>query len=310
MGAVNEYYQTLGLAPDASESAIKAAFRELAMRHHPDTGGEKERFREIHEAYRVLSDPEARRKYDAKYFPQVSSSLSGISPSLEMTRQKRAARYGRGQYSRRVTYRGTAASGGSFVNTAPASDLKVRQEARSSYFSERYAEQQIRESEAALKGYSYLSGLMQLVAVLLLVFFGGMVLDRSMARFASPETIEKAEVLPWNLSSPGMVLVKTRASTFMVPADYESWLSAGTQISLEKSPFGGIPRRVQVSRGGETRFFPIFGEIYGEFFPLVWLVIAAALGTLFFRSNAEFNTYLGTAALLAGLVVFTILFRR
>jgi molecular chaperone DnaJ len=60
-----DYYEVLGLTREASETDIKRAFRELARKHHPDVnpdGGEA--FREINEAYAVLSDADARARYD------------------------------------------------------------------------------------------------------------------------------------------------------------------------------------------------------------------------------------------------------
>ncbi|RLC66506.1 MAG: J domain-containing protein [Chloroflexi bacterium] len=63
-----DYYQILGVSKDATEKDIKRAFRKLARQHHPDVNpGDPEaeqRFKEINEAYEVLSDPEKRRKYD------------------------------------------------------------------------------------------------------------------------------------------------------------------------------------------------------------------------------------------------------
>lgn len=62
-----DYYQVLGVQRDASEEAIKKAFRRLAMQYHPDRNNEKGsegKFKEINEAYQVLSDPEKRAKYD------------------------------------------------------------------------------------------------------------------------------------------------------------------------------------------------------------------------------------------------------
>lgn len=63
-----DYYKVLGVEKTADTKAIKKAYRELARRHHPDTNpGDKqaeERFKEISEAYEVLSDPEKRKKYD------------------------------------------------------------------------------------------------------------------------------------------------------------------------------------------------------------------------------------------------------
>jgi curved DNA-binding protein len=63
-----DYYQILGVSRDADEKEIKRAFRRLARQHHPDVnpGDAKaeERFKELNEAYEVLSDPEKRSKYD------------------------------------------------------------------------------------------------------------------------------------------------------------------------------------------------------------------------------------------------------
>jgi len=62
-----DYYKILGVDRNASEKEIKQAYRRLARKYHPDVNkspGAEERFKEINEAYQVLSDPEKRRKYD------------------------------------------------------------------------------------------------------------------------------------------------------------------------------------------------------------------------------------------------------
>jgi curved DNA-binding protein len=65
-----DYYETLGVAKTASADEIKSAFRKLARKHHPDLAKTKEKaaaeekFKQINEAYEVLSDPEKRTKYD------------------------------------------------------------------------------------------------------------------------------------------------------------------------------------------------------------------------------------------------------
>jgi molecular chaperone DnaJ len=64
-----DYYQVLGVAPEADTKTIKNAFRHLAMKYHPDRNKEpdaEERFKEIAEAYAVLSDPKKRAQYDAR----------------------------------------------------------------------------------------------------------------------------------------------------------------------------------------------------------------------------------------------------
>jgi DnaJ-class molecular chaperone len=59
------HYETLGVPPAVSPEALRAAYLELARKHHPDTGCETHRFAEITEAYAVLRDPARRRDYDA-----------------------------------------------------------------------------------------------------------------------------------------------------------------------------------------------------------------------------------------------------
>jgi len=62
-----DYYEILGVPRDASAEDIKTAFRKLARQYHPDVSKEadaEEKFKEINEAYGVLSDPEKRRRYD------------------------------------------------------------------------------------------------------------------------------------------------------------------------------------------------------------------------------------------------------
>lgn len=60
-----DYYNILGVDPKATQDDIKKAFRKLAHKHHPDKGGTDDKFKEITEAYSVLSDERKRREYDA-----------------------------------------------------------------------------------------------------------------------------------------------------------------------------------------------------------------------------------------------------
>ena len=59
-----DHYSTLGISKNASDEDIKRAYRKLAMKHHPDRGGDQTQFQKIQEAYDTLSDPHKRSEYD------------------------------------------------------------------------------------------------------------------------------------------------------------------------------------------------------------------------------------------------------
>ena len=61
---MTDHYQTLGVNRTAGPDEIKRAYRKLASQHHPDKGGDKNKFQEIEEAYRTLGDPNKRQQYD------------------------------------------------------------------------------------------------------------------------------------------------------------------------------------------------------------------------------------------------------
>ena len=62
-----DYYQVLGIPRDADQDAVKRAYRRLARKYHPDVSTEpdaEDKFKEINEAYEVLSNDEKRARYD------------------------------------------------------------------------------------------------------------------------------------------------------------------------------------------------------------------------------------------------------
>ena len=83
MAAKRDYYEVLGVSRGASEAEIKKAYRRLAHDHHPDVNsgdtGAEERFKELTEAYEVLSNPESRRAYDT-YGHQIPRTAPGGYP--------------------------------------------------------------------------------------------------------------------------------------------------------------------------------------------------------------------------------------
>jgi curved DNA-binding protein CbpA len=75
-----DYYQILGITPDATLTQIKSAYRKLAKKYHPDmnkASDAAERFREITEAYDTLTDPDRRARYDRLYGTATGTGSSG-----------------------------------------------------------------------------------------------------------------------------------------------------------------------------------------------------------------------------------------
>lgn len=75
----NEFYETLGVEKDATEAQIRKAYRKLAIKHHPDKGGDPEHFKTITQAYEVLSNSEKKEKYD-KYGKEGLEREGGGDP--------------------------------------------------------------------------------------------------------------------------------------------------------------------------------------------------------------------------------------
>ncbi len=90
------YYSSLGVSPDASLSEIRSAYRRLVKRCHPDANPDdpkaEKRFRIITEAYEVLSDATARRKYDRNFHGAVSNKNSTRVKTTSYSTQKRDVR--------------------------------------------------------------------------------------------------------------------------------------------------------------------------------------------------------------------------
>ncbi|HTR51925.1 MAG TPA: DnaJ C-terminal domain-containing protein [Kofleriaceae bacterium] len=108
-----DYYLVLGIQRDATESDVKRAFRELARKHHPDVNPDDagEAFREINEAYAVLSDREARARYDRwGHADEGSSGLGAVVDAAQemfndILRRRRGKQKGKDlRYTLEVTF--------------------------------------------------------------------------------------------------------------------------------------------------------------------------------------------------------------
>jgi DnaJ homolog subfamily C member 7 len=60
----SSYYKILGVDKDASDIDIKKGYKRESLKHHPDKGGDEEKFKLVNEAFSVLSDPTKRRRFD------------------------------------------------------------------------------------------------------------------------------------------------------------------------------------------------------------------------------------------------------
>jgi molecular chaperone DnaJ len=124
-----DYYVVLGVSRNATDAEIKRAFRELARKHHPDVNPQSngEAFREINEAYAVLSDNEARARYDRWGHPDDATGLSAVVEAAQdilndVLRRRRGKQRGNDlRYKLELTFE-EAAFGCSKTIQIPASD--------------------------------------------------------------------------------------------------------------------------------------------------------------------------------------------
>ena len=78
-------YEELGLKKNATRSEIKSTYRSLVKQHHPDAGGNKERFLAIQNAWEILNDPIKKKQYDSSFFSS-SSSFDSLNKNWQKKR--------------------------------------------------------------------------------------------------------------------------------------------------------------------------------------------------------------------------------
>jgi len=79
---MKDYYQVLGVSFGSSESEIRHSYYKLAHQYHPDHNGDERKFKEIQEAYEILSDKEKRREYNKHYLTDTDRFAVWMSTLL------------------------------------------------------------------------------------------------------------------------------------------------------------------------------------------------------------------------------------
>ncbi len=306
---IQDHYQVLGITIEATDEDIRKAYRDLALKFHPDhnqTQLTHDRFVEIADAYRVLSEPESRRAYHVlylKYFgsPDSSGNVASSYAVLTHARMKRATRYGRSMYSQRMRYRAT----GSFAHEPDREPARssAAEESTSRQYSDYYQSRVEAEAAGAARGFGFYAQAVRGICLIISMFILFLVADRFFSGVNPAEKVEKSSPLPWSISEPGMAVVKTTSSEVHIHSSFVHMLPPGKEVRVEKTPFLHIPVRMFVIHEGTHKAMDVHGSIYGGGFYLSLLVLCAALVTVFVPKNPEFNAYLGTVTIVLAVII-------
>ena len=271
---MTNYYERLGVAPEASDAALKQRFRELAMRYHPDRNTDPDahsRFVEINEAYETLIDPQKRVLYKYRLQrwqnrhltppPQSSDFDPAYSPTYPPSHQ--------GQYQ----------------STVP------RQEVIPPVF---------RTTSRIARGLAVFTLLLGLLLTVDLFW---------QEQIEQVPVIKANLVLRGSTQSDWTHMVQTPHATFpMSLFSGEDLLQAGDTISMRKSRIFGIVTRVGRPTGdGTTRWFSPHVGIYGPPFAIVIVMIGVSLVTWRDPKNIMANTLLGILLVFLLLITLVIL---
>ena len=300
-----DYYKTLGVNLKASEEEIKQAYRELAFKYHPDTNPDKDAhimFVEIKEAYEVLGDPHARTRYNIRYTSyQTSSQPLQNNPTYaryEQVRARRSNRYGRSQYSRRFTYRGSYSSAEARATAAAEAGVPPEQMAEEAPTFVRYKYKKALDRESDRKGYKWYARVAFVVCGIAFFFSLFLVTDRFLSRNIPTEHVGTKKQMAWTLMQPGFVQLSTENYRFQLSRTDAARFRIGDEVRMRATPFRKVVTHVFIDRRGRTYKVATVGGT-GAMSNLLIFVLLIGIPFMYkYRFNNEVISYLGTVFML------------
>jgi len=296
-----DYYKLFGLPPTASHSEIKTAYRELALKLHPDQNPSPkahEQFLNLNEAYHVLNNPKERARYDIRYkaFYNPHKKSVGLNERIELTRAKRASRYGRTMYSQRMRYRGSS---------GPSSGARERKRnyppppPRESNYN--WEEKELSEEELTYRKYA---GIIKMMTFVLLLFA-----SYNLSDYFVKVVSDKLQVVETVSSESGDVQVFARKyyyqsyKFFVRPKDREVF-TYDTEVQLERSYFKGRLASIRVYKDNRIFLIDPIRPFFDYKFYLLIVLCLAGLATLVLGGKSQRTIMLGAASFTLGIILF------
>lgn len=266
---VKDYYRILNINRNASESEIKRAYHELALKYHPDrtkNAADHAYFNEINEAYQVLGKKNSRDEYNIKYDYRQFERRSGSRYSgFPDNKHPRPSFTGRPKYRPPGMYR--------------EKDVRM-------------------DLTPYVKSVRVISGI-----TFLFVFL--VVLDYFLPLEIHNQTIQ-AKLSTYN--SYNSVIIATEKYNFPLSYEHSKLIFTGDKAKVELSPIFNIPQKLEVDTGLDTYIFKPHYSIYNVYsFFLVILLGTSFLGTFHNNNNPELVFSAGVAnVFLTILIIFLI----
>lgn len=309
---MKNYYHILGLDRQATSEEIKQAYRNLAMKYHPDRNPEKDThllFLEVSEAYHTLSNKHQKIVYDSKLKSFLGETMLNTPTyqRYEQVRQKRSSRYRRTRYSRRVTYKGNysrVAASGKESHSHPAGEAPPPppEHVRAQYHAKL-------SRENARKGLTAFLKVLKAVAAAAFLFCAFMLIDLHSSREVPSETILAIKALPWTFSDPGMIKVSTEHHQFKIFRSYQKRLRVDYPIRFMATPFLDQVTHVFIPEEENTYKIRTGEGLKGMSYILTVILLVFAPIFIWKKMHYEAATFLGTSLILVLVILLGMLSR-